>query len=902
MSWLHGIAARAKLLLGRRAADARFDRELRFHVEMETERLAREQNLDAGEARRRALVAFGGVERHREGLRDGRGIGWLHGLSLDLRLGVRMLAKYPGLTFVGVLGIAVAVAIGTLAFAAVDTVTSTALPVPGGDRVVAIRNIDLKANDAGRSTHLHDLAEWRESLRGIDAIAAYRTMDRNVFPDEARPSSVRLAEMTASGFRLTRVAPVRGRYLLDEDEREGAADVVVVGYDFWQSRLHGRADVIGSTLHVGRVRHTVVGVMPKGYAFPVNNQVWTPLRLNPLAYERGKAPGIDVFARLAPGVSIDEARVQLTTIGQRLSADYPRSHENIRPRIMPYTRAFLDGPSTAWLLHLGQVLISLLLVVIGTNVGVLVYARTASRAGELAVRTALGASRRRLVAQLFAEALVLSTVASLVGIIGARVVFGQLEGLIRQSADDQVPYWVHLELTPAVVLYVAGLAVLAAVIIGVVPGLKATRARVSQNLKDLSGASVPLGRGWAALLVAQVAVSVAVLPVALSGGAGWIHLALLDIRSPATASVMMVTPMLETDATPPGSDDGDGARRARYVSRVSDLARTLEESGLDVVMMSSEPGGESGVNADIERSPAPAAADTAARIRYVATNHVDSAFFGAFGVTVLAGRTFEATDFAPAARGVIVNQSFVRHFLGGANALGQRVRPVDLPRPGTSSEPQAPPAWEIVGVVTDFPALATPDALVPRVYLPLRPTEVYPLRLAVRGRRLDPAVIADHVRDAGMQVDPTLRFRTIRALEDLLEYALKLQRLAMLAIVMVALSVVLLSTATIYALMSFTVTRRRREIGIRSALGARSSLVLAGILSGAMRQVGLGIAIGVVGAGLVARVLGDSAEWEHLALQLVGVALLMVFVSVLASIGPARRALRVPPTEALRAD
>jgi predicted permease len=907
VSWLHALRARLRLLFARRSAEQRFDHEIRFHVDMEAERLAREFALPPDEARRRALAAFGGVQSHREALRDGTGTMWISGWSLDFRLGLRMMAKYPGLTLVGVLGIAVAVAIGVIAFTAVETVTSTALPLDEGDRVVAIQNVDLRDNREGRRTHLHDLHVWREALDGVEDLGAYRTIDRNFVSPDIPPLTVRVAEITASGFRLARVAPVRGRYLLDEDERDGAPRVLVLGYSLWQQRLGGRADVIGSVVYLGDVAHTVIGVMPEGFAFPVNNQVWVPLRLNPLAYQRGDAPPVEVFGRLAPGATLADARLQLRTIGDRLSSTYPQSHEQIRPRIVPYTRAFLDGAGTPRLLHLGQLLVSLLLVVIGTNVAVLVYARAASREGELALRTALGASRRRIVAQLFAEALVLSAAASVVGVVVARSVFRVLEPLVRNSADEQIPYWMHLELSPPVILYVAGLTILAAVIIGVIPGLKATRHRISETLSGLSGGyAMQLGRGWKALLVAQVAVSVGLLPVALGGAEAWLRLALAEPGTRETRSVVMAMPLLGVDDRAPASRAVyDSARHASYIDLVDRLARRLErEARFDVIRMSSAPGEESTRPVEIEAGADATPADTIRNGVYARVDAVDSSFFEAFDVRLLAGRTFTAPDTAAGATAVVVNHSFARYFFDERNALGRRFRFRSPPR-SDARDSDPGPRLEIVGVVRDFPALADPDALLPRVYLPLRPSEVDPLWLAVRAPSLTVAAAADRIRTIALGVDPSLRFRPIRAMDAMLADAVRVQRLALLGMVSVALSVLLLSAASIYALMSFTVARRRREIGIRCALGAPPGRVLTGVLSGAMRQVGLGILIGVIATGLLAiaaRDYGSLLGGLTLAGQLVLTGFAMAVVGMMAAVGPARRALRVQPTEALKAE
>ena len=895
MSWFHGTATRLKLLFSRRSSESRFDHELQFHVEMEAERLAREESIAPDEARRRALAAFGGVENHREALRAGRDVAWLNGMSLDLKLGLRMLAKYPGLTLVGVLGMSVAVTIGALAFTAVNAVTSSALPFDEGDRVVAIRNIDAKKNDDD-ATHLHDLEAWREALSSVEGFAAYRIVPTNLVIGNTAPVSLRVAQMTASGFRLTRVQPVLGRYLSDTDERDDAPAVAVIGYDIWQGRLGGRPDAVGMLVQLGTTRYTIVGVMPQGFAFPINNAVWTPLRLSAAVRAREDAPVGNVFGRLAPGRSLSDAQVELTTIAQRLASEYPRSHENIRSRVVPYAHSFLDSPGTAWLLHLGQVAVSLLLVVIGTNVAVLVYARTASRTGEIAVRTALGASRRRIVMQLFGEALTLSALASLVGLLVAHFVFQRVEEMVRLSADGQLPYWMNLRITPAGIVYVAGLTILAAVIIGVIPGLKATRQHVSASLKSYSStSSLQLGRSWTALLIAQVAISVAALPASLAGSQQWLRMALWDFGTPVTQSFVVATPLMGLDRER-FSTEAEAERTGRYATRVAELVQELErQPGITVVLAAHPPSAENQIPIALEKVARGQGLDTLPERlgRYSFITSVDSEFVPSFNIRMLAGRNFASADFVEGVPGVIVNRSFVQHFLGGGNALGRRFRHEPL-----GDEAGTKPWWEIVGVVEDFPVSFGPE---PRVYTPLRPAGLYPVTLAVRAQSLSPVALADRIREVAMRVEPDLRFVSIPTVEALLEQDAVAQRLGLLGLVMVSLSVVLLSAAGIYALMSFTVTRRQREIGIRSALGAGRSRVIGGILSRALKQVGIGIAIGSLATGSLFRLAGDTDGPGNF-LVIVGMAGAMAIVGVLASIGPARRALRVQPTEALRSD
>jgi putative ABC transport system permease protein len=899
VSWIDGLATRARLLFGKRAAESRFDSEMRFHVDMEAQRLEREAGLAPDEARRRALAAFGGVENHREALRDGRGTAWMAGLSLDVKLALRMLVKYPALTVVGVLGISVAVTIGALAFSAVNALTASTMPFDEGDRVIGIRNFDALTGQDIRATHLHDLETWRESAKTVTELGAYRITTTNLLVDDFVPISVRAAEMTASGFRLSRTAPLQGRYLRDDDELPGAPDVAVIGFDLWQRELEGRDGIVGSSIQLGKSRYLVVGIMPSGYAFPVNNQVWTPLRLKAIDHPRNAAPSIDVFARLAPTASVSSAQREFTAIAQRLTSDEPVDRKNIRTRVTKYAIAFLDNPGMAWMLHLIQVAVSLLLVVIGTNVAVLVYARTASRTSEIAVRTALGASRRRIVTQLFAEAVALSGLASAVGLVAARFVFARVQELAISASDGQIPYWIRLEVTPSAVFYVVGLALLAAIIIGVIPGLKATRMEMTSGIRGAGGNTLQLGRGWTGLLVFQVAISVAALPLSLEGGEMWVTMSLRDYGTAATESFVIASPKLAID------DDAwrDTARvrvhRERYASLMTVLERELLglPGGAQVVKMSAVPMEEESLRIEAERPPNdPTLKDAVSRApEQINTPVVDKEFFKTFGVRLLAGRLLEDADYAEGATQVVVNQSFIKFHFGEANGLGRRVR--------QNRERGTPgPWWEIVGVVEDYPKPIQRDDISARLYLPLRVKETYPLAFAVRAPAVPMGSIGDEIRKATIRVDPDLSYAQIRTVESVMTEAADRERWAMSALVMICISVALLAAAGIYALMSFTVTRRRREIGIRSALGASRTRVVLEILSRGFRQISIGIVIGAILLGAFLWLVTDSYDIPKLAGTLSQIAGMMLVFGLLATFGPARRALKVQPTEVLKAE
>ncbi|HEX8696448.1 MAG TPA: ABC transporter permease [Longimicrobium sp.] len=338
MGWTKRWRKRLRALLRRDAVESELDEELAFHLEMETRK-----NLRAGmspeKARRQAALAFGGVEKFKEEVRDARTLGWVTGMSLDFRLGFRMLLKYPGLTLVGGLAMAFAIALGAAAFEFVGKMAYPKLPLPGGGRIVAIQSWDAAAGRAEPRV-LHDFAAWRAEVASVQELGAFRVLERNlVAGNGGRGEPVAVAEVSASAFRVARVSPLLGRALADADERAGAPPVAVLAYDTWRARFGGDPAVVGRTVRLGSARATVVGVMPGEFVFPAAQGLWVPLRLDPLDYARGAGPELDgVFGRLAPGVALEEAQAELSALGRRAAADHPDTHRHLRPRVMPYAR------------------------------------------------------------------------------------------------------------------------------------------------------------------------------------------------------------------------------------------------------------------------------------------------------------------------------------------------------------------------------------------------------------------------------------------------------------------------------------------------------------------------------------------------------------------------------------
>jgi putative ABC transport system permease protein len=800
--------------------------------------------------------------------------------ALDLKLGARMLVKYPGLAIVGGLGIAIGTALGAGAHAWVNGYMYPPLPLEDGDRIVAISNVDMRGGVTLRP-RLHDFAVWRAELRSLVDLGAFRTASRNLVTPDGPIQPVAVAEMSASGFRVARVPPLLGRVFEEADEQTGAAGVMVIGYDVWQRRFAADARVIGHTLRLGADVHTIVGVMPAEFGFPVSDSYWVPLRMDPSGYEFGRAPEIIVFGRLAPGATKEDAQAELTVVGSRTAAAHPGTHESLRPHIAHYRDALTGGEGAGALVTVVQLTFILLLALICTNVAILVYARTVTRAGEIAVRTALGATRGRIVTQLFAEAFVLSAASALAGLgfaAGALRFAG--ERLANASPTGRLPFWVDMRLSFDTIAYTLLLATIAAIIVGVLPAVKATGAQLKASLGNLSGgARAQLGRTWTVLIVAQVAVTVSVLPVAFL---------LVDVfRARA-----MQTPGFPADEVlVVGARADDGSRTNGEASAQRRLIAALEsEPGVRGITVSAgAPGDDSAEALRIQIE----GASTDVRVR---TSHVDPNYFSVFQVKAIVGRLFSPSDLNTPARPVIVNRSFVTDVLGGVEPVGRRVR-------ARAEDGDERPWHTIVGVVDDFPTGFTNRGLLDaKMFYLIAAGERAGDLLLVRLQAETPGDFTPRLREIAMRVDPTLQLHQVRALDDLYTDRRRTTRTLAIAFAVGVGSILLLSTAGMYALMSFAVNQRRREIGVRAALGADARRILTGILGRAALQLALGVVVGLGFAVVLERLTDGEVMGGNVLVLVPAIALFMALTGLLAAAGPARRALRVQLTDALRAE
>src|SRR3989442_6650598 len=408
---------------------------------------------------------------------------------LDWKLGARLLLKYPALTIIGGLSLAGAIAIGAVGIEVAGELLYKRLPFDEGGRVVRLETQDTAASRVEPRV-LHDFAIWRRSLKTVAELGAARVSERNVLTGEGRVESLRVAEITASAFPLTRVPPLLGRPLQPTDEMQGAEPVVLLGYDVWQRQFLHDPAIIGRVVTVGRTARTVVGVMPPRLGFPHDQQVWVPLPVQDAPPREG--PAVQVFGRLADGASWQDAAAELDVVSARFAADQPATHAQLRTRVRAFAGRTPGDPLRLEDLAVHAIVL-LLLGAVSANVATLIFARTPMRESEIVVRHALGASRARVIAQIVTEALVLALAAVMLGLVVAQATGRYAWARARLITGDSLPFWVDLTLEPATIAYALLLALVAAVLIGLLPALKATGVSVQRGLQGITSTGGTMG-------------------------------------------------------------------------------------------------------------------------------------------------------------------------------------------------------------------------------------------------------------------------------------------------------------------------------------------------------------------------------------------------------------------------
>jgi len=889
------LARIRSLLRGIRRGDALNDdmeAEFRLHIDLRAEELVR-AGLTPAEAARQARLEFGSTPSFIDRGRDARGLRTFDSLRfsmLDLRLGGRMLVKHPALTVIATIAVAYAITVGTVGFEIARQALWPTIPLPDGNAIVALQNWNVSDN-ASVPASRRDYELWRTGLGTIADLSAIEVEERSIAVGAGLGQPETVANVTASTFALTRVPALMGRTLLDADERGDAPDVVVVGYDFWKNTLNGARDAVGRVIRISGAPVTIVGVMPRGYGFPQRNDVWRPLHLERIPEAR---PSLSyVFGRLVPGRSREEATAQAAAIGARVATMFPETHKNVRVQVLSLPDAVSIWPDEAALV-LGSINVFLVLLaaLLCGNVAMLLFARAVSRERELLVRAALGASRGRLIMQLFAEALLLSAVGAAVGLVVAHFVLAATWAMI-EGQTGPLPFWIDTSLSTPTILYAVGLTLFAAAIAGVVPALKVTSGGADRRLRAASsgGGGLQFGGVWTVVIVAQIALTT-MLPVPLLGVGADVTRA-HRAGFPAEAFLTATLAIDRVDGVAASGDTLPAMRAVRLEARYRALAdRLRQEPGvLDVTYADQMPLMRlrwRGIKMDA--GPAAEHSERCVDGYCAGVVSVDPRFFDVVGAPVIRGRALTIADAEHQTRAVLVNEFFVDQVMGGRNPIGRRLRF------SSTREPTAESWYDIVGVV---PYLGADDNKADfgraTIYQTALPRETNPLRVAIHVRG-DPQRFAVRLRELAQAIDPALRVIDPQALPRLTEAQNPFWLELLVSLTSVTL---LLSLAGVYAVTAFAVARRTREIGVRVALGAQPVHILTTVFRRPLIQIAVGVGVGAILAlGLANNDLSD-VHLDDFGRSAV-FALSTILCCALACIVPTRRALRIQPTEALK--
>jgi putative ABC transport system permease protein len=806
------------------------------------------------------------------------------GFVKDLRYAGRMLFKSPGVSVMAIVALALGIGVTATMFSIVYGALMRGLPFEGGDRVMMVWRTQLEQSDSRMGVPIHDYVDWRDQQKSFERLAAYYQGTVNITWSD-RPERFDGAFITANGFVALGVQPVLGRSFRPEEERPGGVMPVILSYHLWQDRFHGDPGVLGQAVKTNGEAAEIVGVMPEGFLFPERDDVWVPLREDPLQLPRGGGTWLTVYGKLRPGVTVDQASSEFAGIAQRLATAYPDTNKGIGAFIEPFTRSAV-GDDAARILGSMLAVVSLVLLIACANVANLLLARAAVRTKEVGIRTALGAHRWRVVSQMVAEALALALVG---GALGAGLAWVGVALFARAIVDTNPPFFLVFKVDAPILLFILGASVLSAVIAGGLPALKASRMDVAGILKDESrgSSSLTIGRMSRFLVVGEISMSLALLVAAGLTTKSITTLRNFDFGFAPDAVFSARVGLFDAEFPDTLS------RRAFY----NDLERKLAaipgvtSSSLATVL----PGGSGSEHTRLAVEGKSYADDREYPLAYGGL--VSPGYFATVGVPVTQGRDFEESDVAGSLPVAIVNESFARKFFPGESALGHTFRP------GAS---RSTAAWlTVVGVVPDLwmQGMQNAEASPAGFYVPLAQSDANFMSILARGPA-DPMSLTSAVRKAVESVNADTPIYFVNTVgERIAENTWVYNVFGVLFMVFGGVALFLASIG-LYAVMAFSVSRRAPEVGIRMALGAARGQVLGLILRQGVVQIGIGVAIGLGLALLVTRTLKEVLFQVSAAdpITFVVVPLVLAITGVLATLLPARRATRVDPMIALRSE
>ena len=817
----------------------------------------------------------------------------MQSLMQDFRYGLRVLAKTPGFTAVAVLTLALGIGANTAIFSIVNTVLLRPLPFQNSQQLLSLGDFDTRRAPAIAQGPVSypDAMDIRARNHSFQEVSVYNDTDATL-TGIGEPLHVNVENVSANLFRLLGTQPSVGRAFFDSEDAPGH-HVIILSDTFWRAHFNADPNVIGRTLNLTGRAYTVVGVMPRGFQFPVRAQardLWLTFsrqaevddpKDKPSTEQRG-SHSLQAIARLKPGVTLAQANADLASISRALSAEYPASNSHDGLGARSELEAIVGDTREPLLILFGAV--GLVLLIACANVANLLLARSMSRGREIAIRAALGASRGSIMRQLIAESLLLSLTGAVLGVGAAE---WALSAVLRLFPDN-LPRAEQIGIDYRVLLFTAGLAVVTGIVFGLVPALQVSKPNLTEAIRE-GGRGSTTGaahnRLRSGLVIAETAVGIVLL-----AGAGLLIRSLnrLTHTDLGFNPEHVLTATFDLSGTRYNPDQQDQFIRELFV-RIRALPGVSGAAGAIPLPLYDD---RWSISFNLLDHPVPEANEPDAGIYDVVPG-----FFEAMQIPLLRGRTFDERDQRNSAPVMIVTQEFVKKFFPNEDPIGRRV----TIGAGDGVARARYKTREIVGVVGDIRTSKLSAAPPPAYYVPL-PQLMWGQPVLVIRSAMPPGTVETEVRKVLAAMDPDAPLYQVQTMEDYLALDLGRARFQTVLLGLFAGIALLLTAVGLYGVMSFTVLQRTHEIGIRVALGARRADVLRMVLSKSLALTGVGLAIGMIGASMVTRLLADLLYEVKPTdpATLVAVSMLLIAVSALASYIPARRAARVDPMVALR--
>lgn len=806
-------------------------------------------------------------------------------LLKDFRYGIRSLLKRPGFTAISVITLALGIGANTAIFSLVNAVLLRSLPFADPDRLVMIWEDASYAGFPRNTPAAANYADIKNQNIVFEGVAATNERSYNLTGD-GEPEKVQTVAVTADFFPLLGVKPLLGRAILPEEDQPGANRVVVLSYGLWQRRYGGDRSIVGRQLLLSGEKYTVVGVMPNGFQF-LDSKIgmWVPIAFTPEDLAKRTRHYLQVVARMKPGVRVTQANAEVVAIHQRIARDHPDEAGRISGFVLPL-REQVAGEVRRPLIVL-SVAVGFVLLIACANIANLLLSRAASRRREMAVRAALGAGRMRIVRQLLVEGLAMSVVGAICGLVLAWWSFAFLQRLIP---DGLVGSSV-LSIDPRVLGFTLLVTLLTTVIFGLVPALQVSKIDLNEALKQgggRSGLHAGGNRMRSAMVVAEVSLALVLLV-----GAGLLIQTFMKLRDQYAS--LRAESVLTLRTVLPRNKYAENTQRAAFykqvLERVSALPGVISAGYVTTVPLAMK----GGTNGFIPEGRAIEQA-TAGGVAYDANHRqITPDYFNTMSIPILRGRGFTEADNDQAVKVAVMNETMARQFWPGVEVLGKRF----------TMEDPAENRWiTIVGVVADVRQMGVDEPVKAEMYFPYQQNNdsafYAPQDLAIR-TSIDPLSLVNSVRNEIHQVDPDQPISNIRTMDAVLGEETASRRLGMILLTIFAGLALLLATIGIYGVLAYFVVQHTQEIGVRMALGAQRSNILALVLKKGMSLALLGVGIGLVIAFTLTRLMASLLYGVSTAdpLTYLAISLLLTGVAFFACYFPARRATRVDPLVAL---